>query len=221
MRGRAAVRVNEIFYTIQGEGRAMGLPTVFLRTTGCHLRCTWCDTTYSFYEGQELALEDALDRVAKFPARRLCLTGGEPLLQRDAVAFVRALLDKGWHVTIETSGSLPLDELATLQPRGQLVLSVDVKPPGSGMEAENHWPNLALLEPHDQLKLVIANEEDYAYARRVLASHPTRAEVIFQACWSEGSSNLAWLADRVLRDGLDVRVGTQLHKHIWGEERAR
>jgi 7-carboxy-7-deazaguanine synthase len=223
-RGRhaAPVRVNEVFYTIQGEGLAMGQPTVFVRTTGCHLRCTWCDTTYSFYEGEEVSLPDLLRRVEAFPVRRLCLTGGEPLLQKDAVDFVRALLGRGYEVVVETSGSLSVAPLAALQPRGRLCLSVDVKAPGSAMHEHNDWGSLALLEPHDQLKLVVADEADYQYARDVLRTRARdcKAEVILQACWQEGRSNLRWLAERVLKDGLDVRVGTQLHKHVWGEVRA-
>lgn len=215
------MRINEIFYTIQGEGRAMGLPTVFVRTTGCNLRCTWCDTTYSFYDGADLSLDQVLAKVGEHPAKRVCLTGGEPLLQRDAVEFVRTLLGRGYEVIVETSGSLAVAPYAGLQPREKLVLSVDVKCPGSGMQAQNDWANLPLLAPQDQLKFVIADEADYAFAVKMLATNDCKAEVIFQACWQEQGNNLAWLAERVLRDGLDVRVGTQLHKHIWGDERAR
>jgi 7-carboxy-7-deazaguanine synthase len=213
------LRVNEVFFTIQGEGRTMGLPTVFVRTSGCNLRCSWCDTTYSFYEGEETPITEVLATIDKFPARRVCLTGGEPLLQKDSVALVQELLARGYQVTVETSGSLSVESYARLEPRRSLVVSLDVKCPGSGMANENDWANLLLLQPHDQLKFVIAGEEDYAYAKQVLRSHPVSAEVIFQACWLDGSSNLQWLAERVLRDGLDVRVGTQLHKHIWGEQR--
>jgi 7-carboxy-7-deazaguanine synthase len=215
------VRINEIFYTIQGEGRAMGLPTVFVRTTGCNLRCTWCDTTYAFYDGADVPIAQVLAQVQQHPAKRVCLTGGEPLLQRDAVELVQRLLGQGYEVVIETSGSLSVLPYAALQPRAKLVLSLDVKCPGSAMQEQNDWANLKALEPHDQLKFVIADEADYQFARHVLRDHPARAEVIFQACWLDGANNLAWLAERVLRDGLDVRVGTQLHKHVWGEERAR
>jgi 7-carboxy-7-deazaguanine synthase len=217
------VRLNEMFYTIQGEGRAMGLPTVFVRTTGCNLRCAWCDTTYSFYEGEDTPLGTILAKARSFPAKRLCLTGGEPLLQKDAPDLLRALLAEGWECVVETGGSLSVAELAALEPRQRLVLSVDVKCPGSGMQEQNLWSNLPLLAPHDQLKFVIADERDYAYARSVLQAEAKgcQAEPIFQACWQDGQSNLRWLSERVLRDGLDVRVGTQLHKHVWGEQRAR
>lgn len=217
------LRVNEVFYTVQGEGRTTGLPTVFVRTTGCNLRCTWCDTTYSFYEGEDTPVARLVEVVRKFPARHVCLTGGEPLLQKDAPELVQALLDQGYHVTVETSGSLPIGPLARLRPRERVTINLDVKCPGSAMAAENDWANLALLEPHDVLKFVVAGEDDLAYAKRVLAEHPSRAEPLLQACWDgeQDTSNLRWLAERVLRDGLDVRVGTQLHKHIWGEERGR
>lgn len=219
----AAVRINEVFHTIQGEGRTIGQPTVFVRTTGCNLRCTWCDTTYSFYEGDDTPVERVLETVAKFPARHVCLTGGEPLLQKDAPQFIQALLDQGYHVTLETSGSLSLAPVAALRSRERLIINLDVKCPQSGMAAENDWANLALLREHDALKFVIAGEEDYAFAKSVLAERPCRAEPWLQACWDaeKGTSNLRWLAERVLRDGLQARVGTQLHKHIWGDERGR
>jgi 7-carboxy-7-deazaguanine synthase len=215
------VRINEVFYTIQGEGRSMGLPTVFVRTTGCNLRCAWCDTTYSFYDGADVPLDALLAQVRKFPSKRLCLTGGEPLLQKEGPAFVRALLLEGWHVTLETSGSLSVAPYAALEPRDRLVLSVDIKCPGSGMHAHNDPSNLDLLQAHDQLKFVVADEADYQFAVRFVDANPCNAEVIFQACWLPEGSNLRWLAERVLGDGRDVRVGTQLHKHVWGEERAR
>jgi 7-carboxy-7-deazaguanine synthase len=213
------VRLNELFYSIQGEGRSQGQPTVFVRTTGCNLRCAWCDTTYSFYEGQDASVPEVLAKVQAMPAKRVCLTGGEPLLQKDSLDLVQALLDLGYEVVVETSGSLSVAPLAKLSPRRKLCISLDVKCPGSAMQEENDWANLALLAPHDQLKFVIAGEGDYAYARRVLAERPSMAEPIFQACWQDGQSNLRWLAERVLADGVDVRVGTQLHKHVWGEAR--
>lgn len=217
------MRINEVFYTLQGEGRTQGLPTVFVRTTGCNLRCSWCDTTYSFYEGEDTPLERVVEVVGKFPAKHVCLTGGEPLLQKDAPAFVQACIDKGYHVTLETSGSLTVAPIAALGPRERVTINLDVKCPGSGMEHENLWDNLALLREHDVLKFVVADEADYQFAKQVLAERPCKAEPLFQACWDseKGGSNLRWLAERVLRDGLGVRVGTQLHKHIWGEERAR
>jgi 7-carboxy-7-deazaguanine synthase len=217
------VRVNEVFHTLQGEGRTIGQPTVFVRTTGCNLRCTWCDTTYSFYEGEDTPLPALLEQVGKFPTRHLCLTGGEPLLQKDAAPFVQALLERGYTVTLETSGSLPIAAMDALRPRERLIVNLDVKGPSSAMQHTNDWSNLPLLKEHDALKFVVAGEADFQYALQVLRDHPTRAEVWFQACWDteQGTNNLRWLADRVLREGLQVRVGTQLHKHIWGEERGR
>lgn len=215
------MRINEIFHTLQGEGLTTGLPTVFVRTGGCNLRCTWCDTTYSFYEGVDTPIGEILGTAAKFPTKRVCLTGGEPLLQKDAPDLVREFLARGYHVTVETSGSLSVRALDALPARERLVISLDVKCPGSGMAGENDWTNLPLLRPHDQLKFVVANEPDYGYAVATLQERPCQAQVLFQACWKDGQSNLRWLAERVLRDGLDVRVGTQLHKHIWGEERGR
>ena len=227
------LRLTEIFHSIQGEGSTVGLPTTFIRLTGCSLRCSWCDTTYSFHGGEDWTMDRVLDRLAAIPTKRVCVTGGEPLDQPDAcIHLMSTLLSHGYFVVLETSGSLDVTAADKLEPRDMLQISMDVKAPGSNMQKRNRFENVALLRPHDQLKFVIADARDYAFAKDVLAKHPTKAQVLMQPMWAspdpvgptrvEGEpATLASLSGWVLRDGLDVRVGTQLHKVIWGHEKGR
>ena len=227
------LRLTEIFHSIQGEGSTVGLPTTFVRFTGCSLRCSWCDTTYSFHGGEDWTVEKVLDRLAPIRTKRVCVTGGEPLDQHDAaVALMDALLKRGYFVVLETSGSIDVGAADKLEPRDMLQLSVDVKCPSSNMQKRNRFENLPLLRPHDQLKFVLSDRRDYEYARDVLRKHPVRAQVLLQPMWAspdpvsptriEGDkADLASVAKWVLDDGLDVRIGTQLHKVIWGHEKGR
>lgn len=228
------LKITEIFHSLQGEGVQAGLPTVFVRLTGCSLRCSWCDTAYSFVGGADRALEDVVAEMESYPTRRACVTGGEPLDQKEECeALLGRLLERGWEVVLETGGAADVSGADALEPRGRLVLSVDVKCPSSNMQKRNRWENLPVLRAHDQLKFVIADARDYAYAKQVLAGHPgIRAQVLFNPMWTPPSDHpkgldvpepvdLRWVAERVLADGLDVRVGTQLHKVIWGSERGR
>jgi len=227
------LRLTEIFHSIQGEGSTVGLPTTFVRFTGCSLRCSWCDTTYSFHGGEDWSVERVLERLAPIPTKRVCVTGGEPLDQHDgALALMDALLKRGYFVVLETSGSIDVGAADKLEPREMLQLSVDVKCPASNMQKRNRFENLALLRPHDQLKFVLSDRRDYEYARDVLRRHPVRAQVLLQPMWPspdpvaptklEGEkATLANVAAWVLEDGLDARVGTQLHKLIWGHEKGR
>lgn len=204
--------INEIFMSIQGEGREIGKPTVFIRLTGCNLRCEWCDTKYAFYEGKEMSIEDVIKEAERYKIKRVCITGGEPLLQRDEVMeLMDALLSKGYDISIETNGSLSIDGI----PEGVLI-SMDWKTPSSGESEKMLESNLKLLKEKDQLKFVIADERDYEYAKDFLKSHDVECEVIFQPL---GGLNLKWLAERALEDRLDVRVLPQLHKIIWGGEK--
>lgn len=209
------MRITEIFFSLQGEGLHAGLPTVFVRTTGCPLRCSWCDSAYSFYGGEELSVDEILGEIEGYPTERVCFTGGEPLVQKDAVGFVQRLLDDGYEVVIETSGSLDLSDYVDMQPREALCLSVDVKCPSSNMTDENQLDELARLEAHDQVKFVIGSEDDYAYARDVMREHATDAQWLMQPVWG---ANETWLAEQVLEDGLDVRFSIQMHKLLWGEK---
>lgn len=225
------MRLTEIFHSIQGEGATVGLPTTFVRFTGCSLRCSWCDTTYSFHGGEEWSVERVMERLASIPTKRVCITGGEPMDQPDAcLALVDRLLREGYFVVLETSGSIDLAAADKLDPRASLQLSMDVKCPSSNMQLRNHEPNLALLKPHDQLKFVVHDRRDYEFARDVLRAHPVRSQVLMQPMWDSPDpvtatktvgerADLAKLVAWVLEDGMDVRVGTQLHKVIWGHKK--
>lgn len=206
------MEIIEMFYSLQGEGVHIGKPTLFIRTAVCNLRCSWCDTKYSWERGEEMSVAEVLEAVAGRPTRNVCLTGGEPLLWPDAPELVRALTDKGYQVVVETSGSVPI---ANLPRDGGVCVSMDVKCPSSGMEERMEFGNLALLRPGDQLKFVIADEADYAYAKDVLREHAPACEVVLQP---EGGRRMLPLAEWALRDGLSARVLPQLHKLIWPEK---
>ena len=209
------MRIIEVFHSLQGEGPLTGVRTTFVRTARCNLRCSWCDTKYSFGPGRERSIESIVREVARNRTRHVCLTGGEPLLQPESPALVRALSRRGIQTVIETGGSLDVRPYLSI-PR--VVLSVDVKCPSSRMEGRNRWENLRLLRAGDVLKFVIADRHDYLYARRVLRTYRGPATVVFQPVWG---SDAGRLADWVLRDRLDVRVLLQEHKVLWGDVAGR
>ena len=202
--------VNEIFLSIQGEGKETGLPTVFIRLTGCNLRCKWCDTEYAFTEGKEMEIEDVVERAGSFGIKRACITGGEPLLQKETSALISELLERGYDIVLETNGSLPIDGIDE-----RVMISMDWKTPSSGEEKSMLESNLPQLREKDQLKFVIADDRDYEYALSFLRERELNCEVIFQPL---GGTNLRWLAERVIEDRVDVRVLPQLHKIIWGKQ---
>ena len=208
---RRRMRIIEVFHSIQGEGPSTGVRTTFVRTARCNLRCRWCDTTYSFGPGTERSIASLLREIGRHRTRHVCLTGGEPLLQRESPELVRRLAQRGISTVIETGGSLDVGPYLDVP---GVVLSVDVKCPSSGMQDRNRWANLPRLRPSDVVKFVIGDRKDYLYARRTLRSHPTRAGIVFQPVWG---TDAARLADWVLADRLDVRVMLQEHKVIWGD----
>ena len=205
------MRVIEVFHSIQGEGLLTGVRTTFVRTARCNLRCRWCDTTYSFGAGTERSIPSLLAEVKRQRTRHVCLTGGEPLLQRESVDFVRRLSDRGLTTVIETGGSLDVGPYTGL---AGVHLSVDVKCPSSRMEGRNLWSNLPKLSAEDTLKFVIGDRRDYLYARRVVRGYRGPAALVFQPVWGTDAGRLA---DWVLRDRLDVRVMLQEHKVLWGD----
>lgn len=209
------MKVNEIFYSLQGEGPLAGLPTVFVRTAGCNLRCSYCDTTYAYYEGEEMDPAAVVAQTKRWPCRRVCVTGGEPLLQEDVGEVVDLLVEAGYEVSVETNGSL---DVATLTERKVMVV-MDVKCPSSGMQEQMCWGNLPLLRPSDCLKFVIASREDYRYAREVLDRHRVSCPVVLQPVWEQGWPLARELAAWVLGDGLEVRLSLQLHKILWGNKK--
>ena len=205
--------VNEIFYSIQGESTFAGLPCVLVRTTGCQMRCRWCDTTYSFYQGKWMTLEEVLDEVRRFECPLVEVTGGEPLLQPAVLPLMERLCDAGYEVLLETGGGL---DIAPVDPRVRRI--VDVKCPLSGEAENNHWPNLDRLRETDQLKFVLAGRADYEWARDLVRERRLveRCTVLFSPV--HGEQELLPLAAWVLEDKLPVRVQVQLHKLIWGAQ---
>ena len=202
--------VNEVFLSIQGEGSRAGRPSVFVRLTGCPLRCVWCDTAYAFHEGTRREEEDLLAELRLFPPRLLCLTGGEPLAQPAAFPFVARLLDEGWEVVVETSGHVAL---GSLDPRA--VAIVDVKTPGSGESQRMSWESLDQLRGADEVKFVIAGRADYEWSRDVVLGRrlAERHTVLFSPV--HGVLDPGTLGRWILDEGLAVRLQVQLHKYLW------
>jgi len=206
-----ALRLTEIFYSLQGEAARVGLPTVFVRLTGCPLRCTWCDTTYSFTGGEPATIASVLAEVAKYPAKQVCVTGGEPLAQKECLPLLSALCDAGYDVSLETSGAL---DIAGVDPRVSRIM--DLKAPASGEVERNRWENLAHLTAHDEIKIIIAARADYEWARQMIRQHdlPRRCPVLLSP--AQGLIEPRDLAEWILADGLEVRFQMQLHKLLWG-----
>jgi 7-carboxy-7-deazaguanine synthase len=210
------LRLTEIFLSLQGESRSVGWPTVFVRLTGCPLRCGYCDTAYAFHGGEWWDIPAILAEVARHGVRHVCVTGGEPLAQKRCIALLAALCDAGYEVSLETSGAL---DVSTVDPRVSRV--VDLKTPGSGELARNLLDNLPLLGARDQVKFVICDRTDYEWARGMLAEHGlvARSEVLFSP--SYGQLDATQLADWILEDRLPVRFQMQLHKQLWGDARGK
>lgn len=204
------LRVNEVFHSIQGEGTRTGLRCAFVRLTGCHLRCVWCDTEYAFDDGQWMSLEDILVRLRAYECPLVEVTGGEPLLQPDVYPLLARLAEEHETVLLETSGTVSIENI---DPR--VIRIMDIKCPGSGQAQHNHWPNIDRLTPRDEVKFVLADRGDYDWAQDVLRRYdlPSRCAVLFAPV--HGQLEPLDLVRWVLADRLDVRVGLQLHKLIW------
>ena len=206
------LRVNEIFHSLQGEADAVGFPTVFVRLTGCPLRCQYCDTEYAFHHGDWFELQAVVDKVRGYGARHVCVTGGEPLAQRDCIALLQELCNAGFDVSLETSGAL---DVAAVDPRVSRV--IDVKTPGSNEASRNRLENFKHLTVRDQLKFVICSREDYDWSKGFLLEHGLvpRCRILFSPSYLQQSP--AELADWILADKLPVRFQLQLHKILWGD----
>ena len=212
----SSLRITEIFLSLQGESRSVGWPTVFVRLTGCPLRCGYCDTSYAFKGGETLQIDDIVARVAGFGVHHVTVTGGEPLAQKGCGELLQRLCDAGYEVSLETSGALAV---ADVDPR--VVKVMDLKTPSSGELQRNLYDNLEHLSPQDQVKFVIGDEQDYRWSREQVGKHhlAERCEVLFSPV--QGQLSATRLADWIVRDRLPVRFQLQLHKILWGEQPGR
>ncbi|MGB6976216.1 MAG: 7-carboxy-7-deazaguanine synthase QueE [Gammaproteobacteria bacterium] len=206
------LRITEIFFSLQGETRSVGLPTVFIRLTGCPLRCQYCDTAYAFYGGQYKTLPEILAEVARYNAHYVTVTGGEPLAQPECLILLNALCDQGYEVSLETSGALNVGNVDK-----RVVKVIDLKTPGSGEVEKNDFTNIEHLLPHDQVKFVLCDRQDYDWAKQHLSQYNlwNRCEILFSP--SHGQLANDTLAEWILQDQLAVRFQLQLHKYIWGD----
>lgn len=210
------LRISEIFFSLQGEASRVGLPTVFVRLTGCPLRCTWCDTAYAFTGGRAMEIDEILAEVGRHPARQVCVTGGEPLAQKHCLELLTALCDRGYDVSLETSGALDISETDSRVSR-----IMDLKAPDSGESGRNRWENLACLTPRDEIKIVVASRGDYEWAREILTRHRLADLCPVLLSPAQGQLEPSDLADWILADGLPVRFQLQLHKVLWGNMRGK
>jgi 7-carboxy-7-deazaguanine synthase len=206
------LRIHEIFHSLQGESSRVGLPTVFVRLTGCPMRCVYCDTAYAFSGGRNMALDDIMTQVASYETRYVTVTGGEPLAQKECLALLEKLCDAGYEVSLETGGAI---DTSRVDARATVIL--DIKTPGSGEVGKNLWDNLQHLKPKDEVKFVLCDRSDYDWAKQVLTERELdkRCSVLFSPVYQQ--VNPTELAEWILQDKLPVRMQVQLHKILWGE----
>ncbi len=204
------LRVSEIFYSLQGETSRVGLPTVFIRLTGCPLRCVYCDTAYAFTGGKNLSLANILQQVAEYRPAYVTVTGGEPLAQKNCLPLLSALCDAGYRVSLETGGALDISGVDA-----RVMRVVDIKTPASGEVEKNRWENLPLLTMHDEIKFVLCDEGDYQWARQVMQQHQLAEKCMVLFSPVHGEMDATQLAEWILRDRLPVRLQLQLHKILW------
>jgi len=204
------LEVTEIFKSIQGESTHMGLPCVFVRLTGCNLRCVWCDTAYAFQGGKKLSIDEILEEIKSHNIDLIEITGGEPLMQEESILLMETLLKEKFRVMLETGGSLSIKDVPT-----KVIKVIDLKCPGSGEEDKNHWDNLNYLASTDEIKFVIADRADYEWSRTTLHKYELdkKSHILFSPVFDK--LNLKDLTEWLLEDNLPVRLQTQLHKHIW------
>jgi 7-carboxy-7-deazaguanine synthase len=207
------LKIHEIFHSLQGESSRVGLPTVFVRLTGCPMRCVYCDTAYAFNGGSNILITDILDTVATFGTKYVTVTGGEPLAQKNCHVLLKALCDAGYSVSLETGGAIDISPVDS-----RVAVILDVKTPGSGEEKNNVWTNLTHLKSTDEVKFVLCDRADYDWAKQLLAQHKLvdLCTVLFSPVYSQ--VNPTELAEWVLADQLPVRMQVQLHKILWGEK---
>ena len=203
------IKINEIFYSIQGESSASGLPCVFIRLTYCNLRCSYCDTEYSFYEGTDMSIDDIMNNIKKYKCKLVEVTGGEPLMQEESIDLMKTLIDNNYTVMLETSGSLPIDKVPK-----EVIKIVDFKCPSSKMEKKNDWTIINDLTKNDEVKFVIGNKEDYIWSKEQIKKYKlTKNKILFSPVHNILDSQT--LSEWILEDNLNVRLQIQLHKYIW------
>lgn len=207
------LKITEIFYSLQGEALNVGLPTVFVRLTGCPLRCDYCDTAYAFTGGEWMNAEAIISEIKQYKTSHITVTGGEPLAQKNCIGFLQQLCDLGYDVSLETSGAILVDQVDK-----RVVKILDVKTPASNEESKNKFENYAYLRAEDQLKFVICDENDYLWSKRLIEQHQLegKCEILFSPSYEQLEA--VTLADWILRDQLNVRFQVQLHKYLWGDK---
>jgi len=213
MSDQLRLKITEIFYSLQGEALNVGLPTVFVRLTGCPLRCTYCDTAYAFTGGEWMDVQAIVRELKRYNTSHVTVTGGEPLAQKNCIALLQQLCDLGYDVSLETSGALLIDQVDE-----RVVKILDVKTPASKEDSKNKLENFAYIQPGDQIKFVICDENDYLWSKQFIEKHQleSKCEILFSPSYDQLDATM--LADWVLRDQLNVRVQIQLHKYLWGDK---
>lgn len=204
------MKINEIFYSIQGEGKNSGVPTIFIRTSGCNLRCSYCDTIYAYENGEEFKPDHILKELKKHNCKNVSITGGEPLLQKDLEYLLEILIQNNYNISIETNGSIDIIHLTKYD---NVIISLDIKCPSSNMSGKMVFNNILYLREKDQLKMIIKNRNDYEYAKKIIKNYKIKCPIFLQPVWGENPKKLAnW----ILQDNLNVILSLQLHKLIWG-----
>jgi 7-carboxy-7-deazaguanine synthase len=207
------MKINEIFFSIQGEGEWTGLANIFIRTSGCNLRCSYCDTKYAYNKGTEIAIYDLMKKISKYSCSYICITGGEPLIQNEIFNLIDLLLKKEYKVCIETNGSIDIKNLPKSK---NLLISLDIKCPSSKMDKNNMYSNILILSEKDQIKFIIKDKKDFDFAVKILKKYLPKCTIFFQPVWGTDPKKIAkWIID----NHLNVKLGIQLHKIIWGNKR--
>jgi 7-carboxy-7-deazaguanine synthase len=209
----AQLKIFEIFYSLQGESSRVGLPTIFIRLSGCPMRCHYCDTAYAFQGGSMMDIDDIMESIKKYNTSFVTVTGGEPLAQKEVLSLLKVLADQNYEVSLETGGGLSIKEV---DPRVKIIL--DIKTPESGEEKKNHWENLNLILAKDEIKFVLCSREDYDWAKKILDQYrlTEKCHVLFSPVYQ--TLNATDLGNWILQDQLSVRMQIQLHKLLWGEK---
>ncbi len=217
------MKITEIFESLQGEGIQIGQPTIFIRLTGCNLRCKWCDTQYAYEEGTEMSISEIIDQINKFTCTQICITGGEPLTQNETSDLIDELLKLNYPISLETNGSINIDSVLDIHDK--IFISMDIKCPSSEMESKMDLSNIKYLKPTDQLKFVIQDMNDYEFAKKILNESQPQCNIIFTPV---DGVDLKWLVEKVIEDNpeftgsrLNVRVLPQLHKLVWGNVKCK